>query len=297
MPSTAIRGAPRAQPCCAMARSPGAPGAARCGSFRPPARFQGMSHPRVGARDVCGAASAGEITREVLTPMERTKLDIDDDRSFYGFPRFVKHVDDGFLGEVTRLYRQRIPEDAAVLDLMSSWVSHLPADKRYARVVGHGMNAQELARNPQLESFFVRNLNEDPDGWAFEDQTFDAVLCCVSVQYMQQPERVFAEIFRVLKPGGVCIITFSNRQFYQKAISAWRDGSGYSRSRLVAQYFGAVAGFTQAEILTEVPEDDGAAEQASPNPLLQAFQRLTSMVASRVQSDPFYAVIAYRCQE
>lgn len=66
-----------------------------------------------------------------------------------------------------------------VLDLMSSWVSHLPADVRYNRVVGHGMNAAELARNPRLDTFFVRDLNKYPDGWSAADQSFDAVLCCV----------------------------------------------------------------------------------------------------------------------
>lgn len=248
------------------------------------------------SRCVRVSASAGEVTREVLTPMQRTKLDVGDDREFYGFPRIVTHVDDNFLAQVTRLYRQRIPEDGEVLDLMSSWVSHLPTDKHYKRVVGHGMNAQELAKNRQLDSFFVRDLNQDPSGWAFQDKSFDAVVCCVSVQYMQQPERVFAEIFRVLKPGGVCIITYSNRQFYQKAITAWRDGSGYSRSRLVAQYFSSVEGFTQPEILTEVP-DDGIESKAPPGGLQRALQRLTNLWSQRVQSDPFYAVVSYRSAE
>lgn len=61
-----------------------------------------------------------------------------------GSPRLVTHVDDAFLRRVTQLYRQRIPEGGAVLDLMSSWVSHLPPEKQYERVVGHGMNAAEV---------------------------------------------------------------------------------------------------------------------------------------------------------
>lgn len=74
----------------------------------------------------------------------------------------------------------------------------------------------QLARNRQLDSFFVRNLNEEPTGWAAKDASFDAVVCCVSVQYLQSPEKVFAEIYRVLKPGGVCIMTFSNRLYFTK---------------------------------------------------------------------------------
>mmetsp|Transcript_1510 Transcript_1510/g.4378 ORF Transcript_1510/g.4378 Transcript_1510/m.4378 type:complete len:337 (-) Transcript_1510:755-1765(-) len=238
------------------------------------------------------AAAAGEIVREVLSPEERRKLDEGEDRQFYDYPRIVKHVDDAFLAQVTRLYRQSIPEGGVVLDLMSSWVSHLPGDVSYERVIGHGMNAAELGRNKSLDSFFVRDLNQNPTGWALEDQSVDAVVCCVSVQYMQYPEKVFSEIYRVLKPGGVCIMTFSNRLFYGKAISAWRDGTGYSRSRLVVQYFQSVAGFTPAAVLTEVPET-AKDLQANAGPLGK-IKRLYEFAVSRLQGDPLYAVISYR---
>lgn len=100
----------------------------------------------------------------------------------------------------------------------------------------------QLGRNKQLNRFFVRDFNTDTSTWAEKDNTFDAVVCCVSVQYMQQPERVFAEILRVLKPGGVCIIAFSSRLFYTKAIQAWRDNSAFGRVSLVRQYFQCIQG-------------------------------------------------------
>jgi SAM-dependent methyltransferase len=233
--------------------------------------------PRSAAR-----ASAGEVLREVLTTSQRSKLDFSDDRRFYDVPRLCTHVDDAFISQVTELYRQRIPAGASVLDLGASHLSHLPEDVEYA-VVGHGMNAQELSRNRRLSSFFVRNLNEAPRGWALADCSLDAVVCCVSVQYFQRPEEVFAEFWRVLKPGGIAIFTFSNRMFSTKAIATWRDGTGYSRAQLVKSYFGCVAGFTQPEVLTEVstrPDDS----------VLGKLKRLFA----RSSSDPFYAVIAYR---
>lgn len=95
-------------------------------------------------------------------------------------------------------------------------MSHLPNERRYARVVGHGMNAAELARNPRLDEWFVRDLNKEPSGWAAPDGSFDAVLCTAGLQYLQQPEAVLAEVRRVLKPGGIVIIAFSNRMFYEK---------------------------------------------------------------------------------
>ncbi|KAG1664736.1 hypothetical protein FOA52_004744 [Chlamydomonas sp. UWO 241] len=218
---------------------------------------------------------------------------------FYDQPRLVTHVDDGFLAQVTELYRQRIPEGGVVLDLCSSWVSHLPLDVKYSTVIGHGLNAAELARNPRLDRFFVRNLNKEPNGWALEDQSLDAVLVCVSVQYWQKPEDVMQEIFRVLKPGGVVIITFSNRMFYQKAVSAWREASGYARSQLVKQYISCVPGFTQPEALTEVRAPDGSAAPSS-SPLAALAQLLPGPLKAlarlfeRSSSDPFYAVVAYR---
>ncbi|KAG2446475.1 hypothetical protein HYH02_008466 [Chlamydomonas schloesseri] len=241
-----------------------------------------------------GGSRGGDVLRQVLTGPERTKLDTGDDRGFYDVPRLVKHVDDGFLDQVTELYRQRIPEGGAVLDLCSSWVSHLPPEVTYSKVVGHGMNAAELARNPRLDSFFVRNLNTNPDGWAAADQSFDAVVCCVSVQYMQQPEKVFAEVYRVLKPGGVVIVTFSNRLFYTKAIAAWRDASGYARCQLVKQYFQAVAGFTTPEVLTEVPKVAGAPAGGTGGGSLPQWLKPLSRFFERTSSDPFYAVVAYR---
>ena len=142
-------------------------------------------------------------------------------------------------------------------------------------MVGHGMNAEELGANRRLSRFFVKNLNENPT-FAAADQSFDAVLCCVSVQYLQRPEEVFAEVYRILKPGGVCVISFSNRLFYEKAIASWRDASGYNRAQLVKEYFGAVEGFTKPEVITEV----GSAPDGSILGKLRRF-------VTRTQSDPF----------
>lgn len=218
------------------------------------------------------------------------KLNILPDREFYAYPRFVTHVDDRFISSLTNLYRERLRPEFEILDLMSSWVSHLPQEVKYKRVVGHGLNAQELAKNPRLDYFIVKDLNQDQK-LEFENCSFDAVLCTVSVQYLQQPEKVFAEVFRGLKPGGVFIVSFSNRLFYEKAISAWRDSTGYGRVQLVVQYFQCVQGFTQPEVIRKLPtEKDGAAPQ-NQWPLNWIMQ-LTGLLSS--SSDPFYAVVAYR---
>lgn len=134
-------------------------------------------------------SSAGKIKRLVLTQEGRTKLNIYQDKEFYAYPRLVTHVDDGFISTLTNLYRERLRPDTEILDLMSSWVSHLPNDVKYKRVVGHGMSAQELAKNPRLDYFVIKDLNKD-QLFEFESCSFDAVLCTVSVQYLQQPEKV-----------------------------------------------------------------------------------------------------------
>ncbi|CAO5046919.1 hypothetical protein MiTs_02044 [Microcystis aeruginosa NIES-2521] len=101
---------------------------------------------------------------------------------------------------------------------MSSWVSHLPEEMEFEHIEGHGMNGEELAKNPRLHSYFVQDLNAQPK-LPLEDSSFDAVLITVSVQYLQYPEAIFAELYRILKPNGLVVVSFSNRMFYPKAIA------------------------------------------------------------------------------
>uniref|UniRef100_A0A1J3HBN3 Methyltransferase-like protein 7B n=1 Tax=Noccaea caerulescens TaxID=107243 RepID=A0A1J3HBN3_NOCCA len=234
------------------------------------------------------SSSAGKIQRLVLNNEGRTKLNVDPDREFYSYPRFVNHVDDSFISSLTDLYRNRLRPGSIVLDLMSSWVSHLPDEVQFEKVVGHGLNAQELARNPRLDYFFVKDLNEDQK-FEFEDKYFDAVLCSVGVQYLQQPEKVFAEVYRVLKPGGALIVSFSNRMFYEKAIKAWRDGTAYGRVQLVAQYFQSIEGFTQPQIIRQQPPGPGGGGAEKP-----VFNWFLSLIGLASRPDPFNAVVAYK---
>lgn len=214
----------------------------------------------------------------VLTPDERAKEDTRSDALFYQQPRFVQHIDEAFRARLTALYRERLDPGSRVLDLMSSWVSHLPEDVTFSEVVGHGLNGEELAANPRLDRHFTQNLNETQT-LPLQSGAFDAVLCAVSVQYVQQPERVFAEIARVLRPGGSVIVSFSNRMFAQKAIRAWRQASGPERARLVARYIESTGAFEPPEVVT------GAGEGTPLSPTQRFFGGAP---------DPFYAVVAWK---
>ena len=163
------------------------------------------------------------------------KMDPSPDAEFYSFPRFVTHIDDGAIAVVTQAYRERLPSDGKVLDLMSSWVSHLPDDVTYASVVGQGMNHEELAANPRLSRWFVQDLNIDPL-LPLEDFHFDGACLCVSIQYLQRPVDVFHEVRRVLRSGAPFIVTFSNRCFPTKAVAIWQSLHGADQQRLVAAY-------------------------------------------------------------
>ncbi len=161
------------------------------------------------------------------------KRDPSPDALFYAQPRLVTHIDDGAIAAVTALYRQHLPPGGRVLDLMSSWVSHLPPELRYGHVTGHGMNAAELAANPRLDERFVQDLNADPS-LPLPDRAFDAVTICVSVQYLQRPVEVFREIRRVLRPTAPLLVSFSNRCFPTKAVAIWQSLDGPDQQRLVA---------------------------------------------------------------
>ncbi len=173
------------------------------------------------------------------------KADPAPDAAFYAHPRLVAHIDDGAVAAVTELYREVLPPGGAVLDLMASWISHLPPEIGYGHVTGHGMNAVELAANPRLDDWFVQDLNADPV-LPLPSARFDAACLCVSIQYLQQPVAVLREVARVLRPGAPLVITFSNRCFPTKAVAIWQALEGPAQQKLVALYLQR-AGFPRIE--------------------------------------------------
>ena len=178
------------------------------------------------------------------------KADPSPDTAFYVQPRFVAHIDEGAIAAVTGVYREVLPKGGAVLDMMSSWISHFPDDVEYV-ATGHGMNAAELRANARLSRFFVQNLNADPV-LPLADEAFDAATVCVSVQYLQQPVTVFREVARVLRAGAPFVVSFSNRCFPTKAVAIWQALSGGEQQELVAAYMDA-AGFSGIEGRTFAP--------------------------------------------
>jgi SAM-dependent methyltransferase len=182
------------------------------------------------------------------------RLDETPDEQFYALPRFVAHIDEATIGALTAYYAEVLAPGADVLDLMSSWISHLPPRERLplGRVVGLGMSAEELARNERLSAWTVRDLNDDPR-LPYPDASFDAALCAVSIQYLTRPIAVFAELARVLRPGGRAIVATSHRCFPTKAIRAWHVLPPPERLRAIALYFEHAGGFESAEALDRSP--------------------------------------------
>ena len=189
-----------------------------------------------------------------LPPALFARLDESEDAAFYAAPRFVVHIDEATIAALTQWYGEVLAPGAEVLDLMSSWVSHLPepAALPLARVVGLGMNAAELAANPRLTGFDVVDLNTAPR-LPYPDASFDAVLCAVSIQYLTQPFAVFAEVARVLRPGGRVAIATSQRCFPTKAIRAFQLLPPRERLALIALYLERAGGFAPAEWVDRSP--------------------------------------------
>lgn len=190
------------------------------------------------------------------------------DERFYDLPRFVTHIDNDAIAAVTQLYRDLFRPGGAILDLMSSWVSHLPPEVSYRRVVGLGMNRAELDANPGLHERIVQNLNRLPQ-LPFGDAEFDGAAICVSVQYLTQPIAVFRETGRVLRPGAPLVVTFSNRCFPTKAVAVWQALDDRGHGQLVRRYFEEAGNWTDVEVLNRSP--------------------------GRRAGDPLYAVIGRAC--
>ncbi|MGE0083247.1 MAG: methyltransferase domain-containing protein [Desulfococcaceae bacterium] len=180
-------------------------------------------------------------------PFEREDASADD--HFYRQPRFVHHIDTAAIAAVREVYGSIIKDGMKVLDLMSSWTSHIPENIKPEKLTGLGMNMAELEKNERLTDRIVHDLNTKPE-LPFASESYDAIICTVSVEYLIHPKAVFSEMARVLKPGGVAVMTFSNRWFPPKVIKIWKELSEFERMGLVLEYFSGTGKFRHMETLS-----------------------------------------------
>ncbi len=212
-----------------------------------------------------------------LPPDSFVRADDTDDAVFYARERMVHHLDSVARSTVEELIGHLIIEDNPVLlDLMASCDSHIPESVKPSRVVGLGLNERELASNSALNDFVIHDLNKNPE-LPFEEETFDVVLCTVSVDYMTDPRRVFSEVGRILKPGGMFLVTFSNRFFQEKVVKIWRHATGRQRINLVETYFEDSDQFDEPTVFVS---------RGKPRPADDKYAPLG------VPSDPVFAVYA-----
>jgi SAM-dependent methyltransferase len=207
---------------------------------------------------------------DLFPPEAYARDDETPDDRFYELPRKVVHIDENAVAALGRLYADVLPGRGRLLDLMSSWRSHLP-EALGAHAVGLGLNAEEMAENPQLASFVVHDLNRDPR-LPFGDAEFDGAMCAVSIQYVTHPVRVFREVHRVLRPGAPFIVAFSNRCFPTKAVAAWLGTSDQQHVMLVRAYFQAAGNWTEAQ-------DENRSPGAGSDPLYAVWARTPTEVS------------------
>ncbi|MGH7988266.1 MAG: class I SAM-dependent methyltransferase [Candidatus Binataceae bacterium] len=193
-----------------------------------------------------------------LSPAWFRRLDDSDDELFYVEPRFVVHIDDAAIKLVGEIYASRLPAGGAILDLMSSWRSHIPKRLHPTRVTGLGLNRDEMRDNPTLTEIVVHNVNRDPH-LPFDDAVFDGAVMTVSIQYLTRPLEVFSEVARVLQPQAPFIVTFSNRMFPTKAVAIWHNCDDRQRLELVKRYFAESHSFENIEVF-----DRGSVPFADP---------------------------------
>lgn len=187
------------------------------------------------------------------------RIDETEDELFYQYPRLLVHIDDGAIAKVGEIYGQLLPEGGAILDLMSSWRSHLPERLRSSKVTGLGLNREEMQDNPALSEIVVHNVNREPR-MPFPGEAFDGAVMTVSVQYLTRPIELFADVGRVLKPGAPLVVTFSNRMFPTKAIALWQGTNQDQRVAVVKSYFVQSGAFDRILLFdrsapTEPPSD------------------------------------------
>jgi len=175
------------------------------------------------------------------------------DSLFYKEPRLLVHIDDHAIEAIGEFFSATLPNDGLILDLMSSWRSHLPDDFVKERLVGLGLNAVEMAENPQLDDRLVQDINAVP-GLPFRDSCMHAVVITVSIQYLTKPIELFREVNRILENHGSFHIIYSNRMFPTKAVAIWQTLDEVQRSQLITSYFAVSGGWEQPRVLDISPK-------------------------------------------
>ena len=208
---------------------------------------------------------------KILSSYQRAKIDETDDVQFYKAPRFTYHLDSNFRKYLTKIYSAEISEDSTILDLMSSWDSHLPPNKSYKKVIGHGLNKEELKRNKSLERYWIQNLNKHME-IPLEDKSIDYCLIVAGWQYLQYPENIAKEISRILSIQGKILISFSNRAFWTKSPNIWTNSNEEDRISYVINIL-LLNGFKDPRVIRKF---------ISPRNSFFSF----------INHDPFYCVIA-----
>ena len=171
------------------------------------------------------------------------------DTLFYIEPRMVVHIDDHAIAAIREYLSESLPQNGRVLDLMSSWRSHMPEGHPVESLVGLGLNGKEMAENPQVDDRVVHDLNRKDRGLPFRTASFDAVVVTVSVQYMTRPVEVFGEVHRVLRPNGWFHVIYSNRMFPTKAVAVWKALDDEQRGALIGKYFGESGKWSDVTLL------------------------------------------------
>jgi SAM-dependent methyltransferase len=263
------------------------------------------SRPRscLAAKSICTfdeSDFAGKQGDWPYTAADLNRLDNSDDSAFYYQPRFVTHIDDSAISYLTKFYQQEFAslskESLDVLDLCSSWISHLPEDDiKYGNVVGVGMNEKELSANKQLTGFVVQDLNDNPSLSQFEDNSFDVICNVVSVDYLTKPLEMFREMYRILRPGGISLMSFSNRCFPTKAIAMWLQADDIGRLTIVGSYYHYSAKWTSIEALDlkemlPLPQRPAAGDVMKNPSLVLAWTNAASAVTKNNQGDPMFVV-------
>ena len=255
------------------------------------------------ARSICtfDATDFADASQWPYTDKDMARMDGTEDARFYEQPRLVTHIDDDAIAALTEYYRAEFQsvgkgKPVSILDLCSSWISHLPTDIEYDRVVGVGMNQQELQANPQLTEFVVQDLNAKPSLQQFADASFDVICNVVSVDYLTKPKEIFQEMHRLLRPDGVALISFSNRCFATKAVAIWLQEDDIGRLSIVGSYFHysdrpwqRIEALDLKEKLV-APERPPLSQMFSQPAVGFAWMSSASAVAKTNQGDPMFVV-------
>lgn len=164
-------------------------------------------------------------------------------------------IEDEAASSLTNHYSFYLKDNMSVLEFGAAENSYLPEALNLEHHVGVGANQKLMNLNPSLTESFVVDLNNVDEERGIDSdelkklgaEKFDVIIMANTIDFLSSPREVFKSAWALLKPGGLMIVSFTNREAYSQKFGRaqnkmWEDRNDDQHMWICGSFFQFSAG-------------------------------------------------------